>query len=245
MPVFLKEHVWSDIEPLLNRETLIVLPLGAALKEHGHHLLLSNDETLSQALAARIQSRDNVVITPTIAFFYYPAFLSYPGSTSVAPDTSMNYLWDICRSLALHGPRRFYVLNTGLSTRVPLTGLQSCMQRDGLLLRWTDIEQADASLPNDLLQQKRGSHADEAETSMMLYLAPDSVDMPRAVRDEGEHPRLSRSFSESGVFGDPTRATREKGRVITQAWLRYIQRDIEKLRLLTLPPRRVSLASEA
>ncbi len=238
MPIHLQNHAWSDIEANLHENVVVIFPLGAALKEHGRHLLLSNDQILAQELANRIQGGNDLVITPCVSFFYYPAFLSYPGSTSVGAESSANYLWDICRSLSLHGPRRFYVLNTGLSTGVPLRMLQRSLLRDGLLMQWLDIEKADARLPSSLLQQVRGSHADEAETSMMLYLAPDKVDMVRAESYTEKMPAFSRIHSPSGVFGDATLATREKGRVIVSAWLRCIQEDIENLRGTTLPVRR-------
>jgi creatinine amidohydrolase len=86
-----------------------------------------------------------------------------------------------------------------------------------------------------LLQQQYGSHADEHETSLMLHIAPEVVDMSRAVDDgaEGEG-RLTRTrgqglWSESGVFGQATLASADKGKVIAQVLLRHTLAQIESL----------------
>jgi creatinine amidohydrolase len=90
-------------------------------------------------------------------------------------------------------------------------------------------------------QQKEGTHADEIETSMMLYIAPDTVRMSKAQKDV--HPRrpggLTRDpnatdkiYSPTGAWGDPTLATREKGRILTEAAVQAILTDIQKLQEL-------------
>jgi creatinine amidohydrolase len=89
--------------------------------------------------------------------------------------------------------------------------------------------------------QPGGTHADEIETSMMLYIAPDTVDMSRAARDfhpgEGRFTRQPGApgiYSPTGVYGDATLATREKGERVVEAMGRAILADIERLRALPL-----------
>ena len=62
----------------------LVLPLGAASKEHGPHLLLRNDEILANYLGRRVLAERPVAMLPTLTYGFYPAFLEYPGSTSVS-----------------------------------------------------------------------------------------------------------------------------------------------------------------
>ena len=76
----------------------------------------------------------------------------------------------------------------------------------------------------------------------MLYIKPDIVNISKAVKDY--HPRGGRGltrdpknqaagvYSVSGVYGDPTLATVEKGEAIVEAVIQYIVEDIEKLILL-------------
>jgi uncharacterized protein (TIGR02246 family) len=95
-------------------------------------------------------------------------------------------------------------------------------------------------------QEQAGAHAGEVETSMMLYIDPGAVDMRRAVRESTPTStsllRFTRRrggpgiFSESGVWGDPTLATPEKGRVIVEALVAAILADIEAMRRATPPP---------
>ena len=100
---------------------------------------------------------------------------------------------------------------------------------------YLNLDDALASLPPNLLQQQYGSHADEHETSLMLHIAPELVDMARAVDDgaEGEG-RLSRergrgTWSQSGVFGQATLATAAKGGIIAGVLIDRVVAEIGQL----------------
>lgn len=56
--------------------------------QHGPHLKLNNNERLARYLAGRVQTAAPVVIAPTLTYHFSPAFLEYPGSTSVSSNTS-------------------------------------------------------------------------------------------------------------------------------------------------------------
>lgn len=222
----LEDHAWPDVEGHLRADSVVVIPLGAAAKEHGPHLKLRNDQTIAEYLARRVADASEVVIAPTLTYHHYPAFLDYPGSTSVGLETSRDLTLDIVRSISRHGPRRFYVLNTGLSTLRPLQMAQKTAATEGILLRHTEFGAAIDNAAGPYREQPRGSHADEVETSLMLFIAPADVNMSKAVRDDApavQPFRLTRrrdgdgTYSPSGVWGDPTRATAEKGRVIADA----------------------------
>src|SRR5438045_1129454 len=114
--VLLEDLTWVEAEKTLRPETIVVIPLGAAAKEHGPHLKLKNDLLLADYFKRRLAERADVVVAPTIAYHYYPAFLEYPGSTSLRFETARDLVVDVVKSLARFGPRRFYVLNTGVST---------------------------------------------------------------------------------------------------------------------------------
>ena len=130
------------------------------------------------------------------------------------------------------------------STRArPLAAAKSLLEAEGIDLAFSDIAVVGASAEASVRQQARGSHADEIETSMMLYIRPDRVDMGKAVKDdsEGSGPLTRRkdnaagTYSASGVWGDPTLATREKGRVVVEGMVADILAEIEVLR--SKPPR--------
>lgn len=240
---YLERLTWPEAEKLLTPQCVVLIPLGAAAKEHGPHLPLDNDRTLAEYLARRAAEIAEVIVAPTVAYHYYPAFTEYPGSTTLRLDTARDLMVDIVSSLAAFGPRRFYVLNTGVSTVAALEPAAREVAARGIVLRYTDISVAGRQAAEAIREQEGGTHADEIETSMMLYIAPRSVDMRKAVRDF--HPgkgRLTRHraaqgvFSPSGIYGDATLATAEKGRLVIEAMVRDILSGIEDLRAATLPP---------
>src|SRR5262249_11461 len=221
---FLEEMTWQDAERALGPDTVVVIPIGAASKEHGPHLRLANDYIMADYLRRRVAQRTAVVVAPIVGTSYYPAFVEYPGSITLRRETARGPLVDVGRSLARHGPRRFYALNTGISTLRALAPAADVLAAEGILLRYTDLGKALAPVEHEVAEQSGGSHADEIETSIMLYIAPETVIMARARKDfsPGTGP-LTRDparpgvYSPTGTWGDPTLATRAKGERITKA----------------------------
>ncbi len=234
----LADLTWVEAEPRLTPDAIVVIPLGAASKEHGPHLRLDNDYRMAEYLKQRVLEQADVVVAPTITYHFYPSFLEYPGSTHLSFDTSRDLVVDIVRSLAGYGPRKFYVLNTGVSTLRPLSASAEVLAEEGIILQYTNILDVASEAEDQVREQERGTHADEIETSMMLYIAPDRVDMDKAVRDDNPRARggLTRIeggegiYSATGVWGDATLATVEKGRLVVEATVLGILADIEALR---------------
>ena len=242
----LEDVTWRDAEQLLTSDAVVVVPLGAGSKEHGPHLKLGNDLKLADYLTKRVLDSTQVIVAPTITYHHYPAFLEYPGSTSLTIDSARGLVVDIVRTLAGYGPRRFYVLNTGVSTIRALDPAADTLASDGILLRYTDLAGRLERASSGVRQQTGGTHADEIETSMMRYVDPSSVDMSKAVRDytpSSGAAKLTRTrdaggtYSPSGVWGDPTLATREKGRIFVEALVAGIEEDIRNVRTAALPTR--------
>jgi creatinine amidohydrolase len=168
----LADMPWTDAERLLTAATVVVIPLGAGSKEHGPHLRLRNDETLAEYLTQRVVDRAAVIVAPTLTYHYYPAFLEYPGSTSLSLATARDMTTEVVRSLARYGPRRFYVLNTGMSTVRPLEAAARTLAAEGILMRFTSLDAHLEAASRKVARQEGGSHADEVETSMMLHIDP-------------------------------------------------------------------------
>jgi acetamidase/formamidase/creatinine amidohydrolase/Fe(II)-dependent formamide hydrolase-like protein len=233
---------WTEAEAYLTRDRVVVLPLGAGSKEHGPHLPLRNDEILAEYFARRLLAARPVALLPILSYGFYPAFLEYPGSVSLSFETQRDAIAEICRSIARHGPRRFYVLNTGISTLRPLEATAELLAGEGILLGYTDLGRL-RKVEDAVRQQRFGTHADELETSMILYMQPGVVRMEKAVADgrpEGKgltrDPRNAEgSYSPSGVFGDATLATWQKGEAIVEDRLRAMLEEIDALARATLP----------
>ncbi len=241
--VLLEDLTWLEAEKALTPQTVVVIPLGAQSKEHGPHLKLKNDFILAEYLKNRVREEADVVIAPTVNYSFYPAFVEYPGATSLTLETSRDMIVEICRGLARFGPRRFYVLNTGVSTNRALAPAAEILAAEGIVMRYTDLLKVLAPIEKEVSKQEGGTHADEIETSMILYMSPGDADMSKAVKDyhpgKGGLTRDSKAegktYSASGVFGDATLATREKGRIVTEALVEAILKEIEALRAAQLP----------
>lgn len=241
--ILLEDLTWVEAAKVLTPETLVVIPLGAAAKEHGPHLRLKNDFLIAEYLKRRVLRQSAVVVAPTLNYHFYPAFVEYPGSTTLRLETARDMVADICRTLAGFGPRRFYVLNTGISTLRALKPTADLLAAEGIVLRYTDLRMTEP-VEKTIRQEEGGTHADEIETSIMLYIAPTAVDMKKAVKDY--HPENGRGgltrnpngagvYSPTGIWGDPTLATRAKGRKVTEALVSGILKEIEELRHAPVP----------
>jgi creatinine amidohydrolase len=242
--VLLETLSWDEAERILTANTVVVIALGAESKEHGRHLQLNNDFLMAEYLKKRVldAAPQNIVVAPTINYSFYPAFLEYPGSTSLSMDTARAMITDIIHSLAHYGPRRFYILNTGISTLRPLAQAAADLSKEGIALHYTDLTKDDPVEKS--LRQSGGTHADEIETSMMLYIAPETVHMKKAVRDLNPNqpggltrdPQGKGTYSPTGAWGDPTLATREKGQAMVESLVVTIMKEIEELRQVAPPP---------
>ena len=236
--VKLEDLTWKDAEKVLTRDAIVMIPIGAASKEHGPHLKLSNDLILAEYFTREVMKRTPVVVAPVVNYHYYPAFVEYPGATSLRLETARDLLVDICRGLAHFGPRKFYALNTGVSTIRALQPVVEILKSDGIIFAFTDILRAGEAEEKAVTTQKEGTHADEIETSMMLFIAPKTVDMKKASKDfpsrgggalQHADPNGPR-YSGSGIYGDATLATRAKGERVVKAKVDAMVKEIEALR---------------
>ncbi len=241
LSVDIEKLTWIEAEEAIKKHDVVLIALGARTKEHGPHLPLNNDFTMAEYLKDQVSKEVPVIILPTLQYGYYPAFLEYPGSISLQHDTFKNVIIDICNSFNGYGIRKFYVLNTGVSTLRPLKDAAEELEKKNIVLHYFNILETDKKHSQNLLQQEGGTHADEGETSIMLHIAPDSVNMKKAVKDYDNRPDrkgLTRDqegdgvYSPTGIWGNPTLATKEKGKELTKFMIEDITSQIRYLKSL-------------
>jgi creatinine amidohydrolase len=159
--ILLENLTWEQAGHVLTPDRVIVIALGAESKEHGRHLQLNNDFLMAEYFKRRMLAVSDVTVAPTINYNFYPAFVEYPGSTTLRYETARDMVVDIVRSIAHYGPRKFYILNTGISTRRPLAEAQKILATEQIEMRFTDLAKFE-----DLEKKVRtsgGTHADEIE----------------------------------------------------------------------------------
>ena len=242
----LAELSWQEAEKALTPASVVVMPLGVATVQHGPHLKLNNNERLARYLGARVQAAViRVVVAPPLTYHFYPTFLEYPGSTSISSNTARDMTVDIVRSLAKYGPRRFYVLNTGVTTMFPLKDAAEALADHGILLGYTDIALSPGqrpSAPAADANERRRARRRSRDVDHAVRRSVGSGHARRPVREygPGSGPMTRQkdapgTFSASGVVGDPTVATREKGQAYVEALLAGALEDIEAIRTARLP----------
>ncbi|HSG47151.1 MAG TPA: creatininase family protein, partial [Longimicrobiales bacterium] len=236
---------WPEAEVRLREAPLVIVPFGGGAKEHGPHLPMATDRLMLEHLMQAAVDSLPVLVAPPILHGWFPAFRDFPGTEVQDADLFRRYAEEVARSLVKHGARRVVFLNTGitLSTGLPLgIAAREIHQREGvptLLISWNDLETEEIDA---MARQRAGGHADEMETSVVLYLRPDLVQMDRAPTDYGppggdpgpgyRPGGFSRTpgdpeYTTTGIFGDATLATPEKGRrvveIMTREWIRALR----------------------
>jgi creatinine amidohydrolase len=232
------ELTWPEIREAAKEDRVVLIPT-ATLEDHGHHLPINTDVIIAQEVTRRAAERvpDDVLLMPPSPHGYSPHHADFPGGIYVKGQTFLKYMLDITDSLIRHGFRRILIYNTHGSNApwVNIVARLTVMGHPDEEI-WCTVANP-GGLPEhnrrreEILEVRGGSsHAGETETSMMLSIRPDLVDMTKAVREmplfsdgaeKGAGPEADRPFvwggewwsaiSESGVVGDPTVATREKG----------------------------------
>jgi creatinine amidohydrolase len=237
------EHTWPELGELATRDDIVVVIPTATLEDHGHHLPIDTDVRLVEAIARGAVERVNdaaagprAMLFPTAVHGYTPHHMDFPGTVTLRWNVFVESLLDCGRSLCRHGFDRILFLN-GHGSNAPLVDLAARLvnveHRGAVAMASTLYLTTPRSV--EVLERERDSgpggmsHACELETSLYLALAPELVQMDKAVRevpDWSEHvwsdwpgagplsymPHWS-GLTESGVMGDATVATADKGRV--------------------------------
>ncbi len=226
---FIERMTWDDVARRIGQGASAILPIGAAAKQHGLHLPLNTDRIQAEWLAARLAETIDALIWPTLSYGHYPAFVEYAGSISLSAPAFEAVVQQIATGILGHGCRALFVLDTGISTRAPVERALAHLGAGNALHVRIHEGPRYRKAAADLAEQNHGSHADELETSLMLALAPELVDMSSAEAS----PTLTRhapgrltptdttspGYSRSGSFGDPTLATSAKGEILLKAML--------------------------
>ncbi|MGD9501675.1 MAG: creatininase family protein [Methyloceanibacter sp.] len=214
---------WDVVAERLAGGAAAILPIGAGAKEHGRHMRMATDRVFAEYFAGFVAEKTDALIWPTLTYGAYPAFVAYAGSASLSDATFQTVVTEIADGLLGFGAARVLILDTGLSTLAPVEAAIRAAS-DPSRLRHLKVFAGPRfkRTAEALRQQPYGSHADEIETSLMLAIAPELVDMslaeacpfspagPSRGPLSPNDPR-SPNYSPSGSFGDPTLASAEKG----------------------------------
>jgi creatinine amidohydrolase len=243
--VWMAELSWPEWQAGIGAGATVILPVGAT-EQHGPHLPLNVDVVLPGGVAARVAAEIGGVVAPVIPYGNRSQPRSgggqqFPGTTSLRSHTLSLVLRDVIHDLGMHGVRRLIVMNGHFENAAPVyegldLGLQE-LRRDGVLdmramafAYWDFVERAtlDRLFP-DGFPGTELEHASLLETSLMLALRPELVEMAR-VPDDGParfpvydvHPLPDGFVPASGVLARAEDATAEKGNWLLDDHVRLI-----------------------
>ena len=225
------EKTWPDIEAAFANNAVAILPIAASCKEHGKHLPMATDYIQAEWLISQLINQINAVFWPSLSYGHYPAFVDYPGSCNLEESTFEKVVIEINHNIISAGANKIYLLNTGISTIPTLENVVRILS-SFVKIQLINVYSGEyfSIVEKSIKQQKRGSHADEIETSIMLAIAPKKVNMELAdtCTEEKQPGPLNRTqqdqpnYSPSGVYGDARLATEEKGKLLVAAMLKDI-----------------------
>ena len=259
------ELTWPEVNEAVAMGKIPILATGS-VEQHGHHLPLKVDHLCAHSVAAegaRLKPELSLVLPP-VTYGYVHHVMDFPGSLNIHYEHFIQYVLDICKSLAYHGFKKIILINGHgsnhnlvdmVSRRVHVETDASCVFCSWWQLLKVnpdfDKEWRDSVFPGGC------SHACELETSMLLHLSPESVRKNKIKNEIAKTNQLGSKFvwtdlfsagpmgliqwtsqySDTGVMGEPEKATAEKGKIVFEEASRNLADFIEEYHAMEIQDR--------
>jgi creatinine amidohydrolase len=257
---------WPEINRAVQAGKVVIAPIGST-EQHGHHLPLDVDVVCPTGIAhaaARLIP-DDVLVMPPIVHGYTAHVMDFPGTINIHYEHFIRFVVDVGRSLAYHGFKKIVLLN-GHGSNAPnldLAARRVNLETDAecAAASWWNLLAVDKNFMPSWRESKFPggcAHACELETSVYLYLDEDNVRREKVADGDiafhVKHPSdfhwvdlfsagpgtvvsWTSSYSDTGVLGQPTLATKEKGERAVKEAARQLARMVTEFRARLKPPR--------
>ncbi|HEY9638626.1 MAG TPA: creatininase family protein [Coleofasciculaceae cyanobacterium] len=251
---FFSYLTWTDIQEMPDKENVVIIQPVGAIEQHGPHLPIIVDSAIAVAVLGKALAKlDPCVPAYALPPLYYGKsneHWHFPGTITLSAQTLLKVLTEMAESIYRAGFRKLVLMNAhGGQPQVMEIVARDLHQTYEDFLVFPLFTWRVPHIAKELLTPKEleyGIHAGDAETSLLLSILPDQVKMERAVAEypyglpedsllsmEGKLPFawLTRDLTKSGVLGDATVATKEKGdrllESVSDGWVQVIK-DIYK-----------------
>ena len=231
---------WIEFKGVREEVKVAIVPWGA-IEAHGVHLPLATDTIIVDHIAKLVAEEINALKLPAIPIGYSYHASNFPGTISFTEETLKHIAWDIARSLEAHQIQKIIFLAGHGGNVTPLEEIAERIRKElkiailVIFLYYTEdhlIEQFNQVKTSRSIEDI--FHAEELETSIMLAISPELVNMKEA---KVEYPEISEEYlryekklgdlTEYCVFGDPSVATAEKGKQFIGIILKEILRIVK------------------
>lgn len=242
---YMGELAWPDVKEFLQKHKTIIIPVGSC-EQHGPHLPLDTDAYDAFWLSLRAAKEAGcALVAPPINYGMSMHHMDFPGTMTLASDTLEAVAYEVGISLIKHGFRKI-VFENGHGGNTP--ALESAAQRiktDTGAFTVVDTVSLIPDYIEESIETPYDAHAGEFETSTSLanreeYVKTDRIKKPKLTLPASKYMKIglketgpkvywafrTKELSETGVIGDPTKASKEKG---TKAWETATQRLAELL----------------
>ncbi len=230
-----QHYTWPELAEVVKEQPVVVLPIGS-VEDHGPHLPLDTDNFLIWSIceeAAR-RAEGEILLMPQIPYGFETHHLDFPGTIDIQMEHLLHFVLDVTKSVAHHGFKRILIAD-GHGSNMPILDLvarRTNLETAALCAAFIWPSLARQGIANIRESGRSGmAHACELETSVYLHLDAPRVQMDKAKKDmkmpesefiwmdlmEGSPVLLMDEwtrFSKSGVSGDPTLATPQKGAAV-------------------------------
>ncbi len=231
----MEDMTWDEIEEKLKTIKTVIVPFGSC-EEHGYHLPVYTDTIIAYELSKKASLKSNVFVAPSVSYGVCRTTNRFPGTITLTWNTQKSIAYDIIDQLSDQGFEKiiFFTGHAGKSHTIALREggfeiqTKKKVKSDIYNISITDL--VDKRIM-DLLETE-AFHAGELETSIMLAIRPSLVRMEKAVIEYPMMPRYlvkdtGRHWMKSGVMGDPTKATLEKGKkilvILVENFLKFLR----------------------
>lgn len=241
---------WQEIAQMSDKSNIVIIQPIGAIEQHGYHLPLVVDSAISQGVLGKalnlLKNEIPAFAMPTLYYGKSNEHQGFAGTISLSANTLYSLIEETAISLYEAGFRKIILMNShGGQPQIMEIVARDLHQKYPDFWVFSFFTWRVPNITNKLLSEAEielGIHAGDAETSLMLSLLPDRVKMDLAVKEyprnlapnsllsmEGKlpFPWLTKDVSESGVMGDATVATKEKGdrilESLAQGWVKVIE----------------------
>lgn len=210
-----------------------ILAVGSC-ENHGYHLPHGTDTFVSYMLAEKVAEQvEGLLVLPPVNVGYSEHYAHFPFTLSLSQDTLIAVLKDLMRSVIKNGIKRIFIMNGHDGNIAPIEIATRAIKMEFPDVRIASLDAwwvtAGRLLPKDTFEVWDGlGHAGEGETSMALALFEELIEMEHA---RGVVPNLPADveikwnfaeLTDCGATGDPTKATKEKGKKMEEVLVRAV-----------------------
>ena len=217
---------------------LVILPVGS-IEQHGKHLPVATDWIIADALGRCLAERTGGFYIPAIPISTNKEHRGKKGSVGMHSDTFYRMICDICADIKDQGFKRIAVIqgHGGIFVMNPVVREMNAKHNPDLFVAKLDVMEVcwTAFHAQSLLEAPMGVHAEEIETSLMLHLHPELVDMSKAIDFYPQAPRSYLNYGgmlricPDGVWGAATKGSAEKGKKMIEAAIDAMEKEMNSL----------------